>query len=525
LDVEPGESRFNIDNYKTFKELELIVDYVAGQRNFGSANFEDIQVNGDPIYKDSSVEIYYADSSRACIQYKGDKPYGWCIARNSGNMFWNYRLGELEPSFYFIKRIEATKKEFSFWNIGKTIFSGQFKDKWHFFVLQVLNNPNLYNEYGEEEKGGEDKKYMITSAMNDGDDRATWGEILKIAPELKGKESLLVPKPLTPNEREKIEKYKEGISDEEFIKLSFKEKKYYISIYVNLNNILSDIKFYNLPDELKNDYLNLGIGLSPKQFELIKGDSKLLKRYIDVTIKKFETFKKDPTGGVHFFFNEFEIILLKYKDSVDFKSSEEYINLVADLIVYNYELSKEEREYLKNEILNIIEKFNNIDAPGKILNHITQTLNMGRIYQPRAGVGWYKITNEEREFLEGIKKGVVNRISNIITSLKPEKLTSTKNLLNLINNLIDYSDNGEEFIYKLLKPKIVEKVGYISFMTYSNPRSKEYNNLVVDLIVSNRNLLNLIRPSDVSALQRYSSDPNRVIQKIKETKPELLNLK
>ena len=508
LKVPSGESRFNIDNYKTFKEIELIVDYVAGLRNFGSANFEDIEVNGDPIYKDATVEIYYADSPRACIQYKGDKPYSWCIARNSGNMFWNYRLSELEPSFYFIKRIEATKKEFTFWNLGKSIFNGEFRDKWHFFVLQVLNNPDLYNE---DEEGEEAKKYMISSAMNDGDNRALWSEILKIAPELKGKEQLFVSKPLTPGEREKIEKYKEGISDEEFVKLPFKEKKYYISIYVNLDNRLSDIQFYNLPDDLKNDYLTLGVGLSQKQFESIKGDSKLLKRYIDVTIKKFESFKKDPAGGLHFIFNELEIILLKYKDIDDFKSSKEYANLVADLIVHNKELSKEQKEYLKNEVLNRISKSNNIDTLKKLLNHTTQKLNAQVLYTDG------RVSSEEGEFLKVINKDVVNRVSKIITSLKPEELTH-----HLINNLIDSLDDAKPLIYKLLKPEILEKVGYLSFITYSNPRHKEYNNLVVDLIVSNKELLDLIRPVDIRALQRYSSDPDGFIMKVKSEKPELL---
>jgi hypothetical protein len=248
--------------------------------------------------------------------------------------------------------------------------------------------------------------------------------------------------------------------------------------------------------------------LSQKQFESIKGDSKLLKRYIDVTIKKFDAFKKDPAGGLHFVFNELEIIILKYKDLDDFKGSKEYANLIIDLIVYNRnnkELSKEESEYLKNEVLNRILKSNNIDAFKKLLNHTTQELNLGGV------------SNEEKEFLKEINKDVVNGILNIITSLKPEELT-----FHLINNLIDSLDDAKPLIYKLLKPKILEEVGYLPFITYSNPKYKEYNNLVVDLIVSNKELLDLIRPVDIRALQRYSSDPDGFIMKVKSEKPELL---
>ncbi len=117
LKVNKGDDRKNIDNYKTFKELELIVDYMAGQRKVGNANFEDIKVDGKPIYNDENVEIYYAPNKESCIRYKGDKSYGWCIARSdSSNMFMRYRTQSNRPSFYFVKRKDATDKEFEYWN-------------------------------------------------------------------------------------------------------------------------------------------------------------------------------------------------------------------------------------------------------------------------------------------------------------------------------------------------------------------------------------------------------------------------
>ena len=42
LNVPIGNDRFNIDNYKTFKELESLVDYMSGQMNIGESNFTDI---------------------------------------------------------------------------------------------------------------------------------------------------------------------------------------------------------------------------------------------------------------------------------------------------------------------------------------------------------------------------------------------------------------------------------------------------------------------------------------------------
>ena len=73
----------------------------------------------------------------------------------------------------FVKRKDATDKEFNYWNTSGDNFQGKFNDKFHFFVVQALANKN----------------YIVTSAQNDGDMRMTWEEILKFAPELEGKQN------------------------------------------------------------------------------------------------------------------------------------------------------------------------------------------------------------------------------------------------------------------------------------------------------------------------------------------------
>jgi hypothetical protein len=97
--------RKNIDSYNTFKELETFVDYINGQVDLEGVSLgKDIEIDAKPLYEDNVFEIYYADSARACIKYKGSIPYGWCVSRNdSSNMFYAYRYRENEPTFYFIK--------------------------------------------------------------------------------------------------------------------------------------------------------------------------------------------------------------------------------------------------------------------------------------------------------------------------------------------------------------------------------------------------------------------------------------
>lgn len=272
LNVEKGLGRYDIDRYKTFKEIELVVDYMSGLRNFGSANFQDIKVDGKPIFENNEIEIYYAPNKQSCVEYKGNKPYSWCIARaDSSNMFMRYRTDSKRPSFYFVKRKKATIDEFDYWNKSGQEFLGSFIDKWHFFVIQVLKD------------GG----YIVTSAMNDGDKPMTWEEILKIAPELQGKQDFFTSKPLTDKEIQKYEKYKKMMSDEEFAKLPYVDKEFYIDTYVDEVSLLTDKQFSYLPDDLKNKYINLGVDLSDSQILMISDNKKLLKRYIEVWNEKF----------------------------------------------------------------------------------------------------------------------------------------------------------------------------------------------------------------------------------------------
>ena len=273
LNVPKGNDRFNIDNYKTFKELESLVDYTSGQMNIGESNFTDIKVDGKPIFENDTVAIYFAPNKQSCIEYKGDKPYSWCISRtDSSNMYSRYRMGEKEPSFYFVKRKKPMEEEFSHWD--KNEFKGTFVDKWHFFVLQVLK----------------DNSYVISSANNDGDNRINWDGVINVAPELNGLKEYFKNVPLTDEEKSNYVKFKAGLTDEEFSKLTYTNKNYYIDVATDASKRLSDNKFLNLPEDLKNKYINLGIGLTDNQFNSIKDNPKLSRRYSEMTDRAIKDF-------------------------------------------------------------------------------------------------------------------------------------------------------------------------------------------------------------------------------------------
>ena len=272
--LEHIKDRTNIDAYKIWKELEDFVDYVKSQVDVsGKTSYKNIKVDAEPIHTDNDLIIYYADTPQACVTYKGDVPYGWCIARSdTSNMFYNYRFQKHEPSFYFVKNKERTNKEL------ETFKGGNFIDKYHFFVIQVVRYADLENK--------NQKQYIVTSAQNDGDIEMSWNDILKLEPKLTNKHNIFISNPLSEKERELHDRFINGISDKEFENLPYDEKDMYLSVYVRQGRPITANQFKNLPHDLKNKYIGFGVGLSDEQVEMI--DPKLYKRYEDVTKTKIE---------------------------------------------------------------------------------------------------------------------------------------------------------------------------------------------------------------------------------------------
>ncbi len=274
FNIAKGNDRYDISKYNNWKDFEAFVDYVNGQIDLEKSKgkkFTDIKVDGKPLVEKNGLEIYYAMDKHACIRYKGDKPYSWCISRSdSSNMYNTYRYKYNEPSFYFVKDIEATQKEFEHG------FDGTFKNPWHFFVIQKTK----------------DGDYIVTNADNNGDATMSWNHILRIQPKLNGMEEYFVNVPLSDIEKQNYERFIDGLSDREFAKLNYKEKESYLDIAIP-NNELTDFKFKSLPDDLKNKYIGFGIRITPGQYEIIKKNKSLLKRLTEISIRRFELYKQN----------------------------------------------------------------------------------------------------------------------------------------------------------------------------------------------------------------------------------------
>lgn len=243
----------------SFAELEKLVDSFPTKMKSqpsSSTNNDVVFSDGELIYDKSPLQILHGDSPKQCIKIKGDFSASWCIARTSGNMYHNYRFGNAEPSFYFVKNLERLNK------------IGQLQDDpYCFFVVQINNQG----------------KFIVTDALNDGDIEMTWQQVLDLEPLLQGTEKLFIQKALSDIDKADYKRYKAGISDESYKELSFDAKTKYISI----NYKLSDNQFENTPNEILNDYITMGKDLTDTQLEFIKNKKSLLDNYRRVTINTF----------------------------------------------------------------------------------------------------------------------------------------------------------------------------------------------------------------------------------------------
>ena len=469
IDVVPkGADRFDISKYNDWHSFETFVDAVGAQTQLKGEKLSDnLEIDAKPLFESNGLEVYYADNPQACIKYKGSIPYSWCVARpDSSNMFYNYRLGYNNPAFYFVKDVEATQKELS--SIEK--FTGKFNDKWHFFVIQVLNTANINNLT--------DKNYVVTSANNEGDIPMNWNEIVKIQPKLNGLQSEFLPKPLSDDELVVINKYKNGLTTQEFIKLTYNEKERFLDVYPRLNKPITDEIFNTLPYELKNKYIGMNIGLSDAQYNSIQSDKNLLKRYVQMVEKKFENWLKNSytfklVNSELDILNKYNI-LNKYVDKLTNRNVEELFRTSPNIqqtidILLNSGLDI--NKILTNR--NVEELFSQIRTSPNIQQTIDTLLNSGldinKIWTNR---------NVEKFLMSSLNlKGVQETIDILLNSgLDINKILTVNNVQKLLSYHTPNIQLRQRTIDILLNknvPLTDEKVSFLIWSYCTNDQQKQ----------------------------------------------------
>ena len=460
--VPKGDDRFDISKYSDWHSFEIFVDAVGSQTQLKGEKLSDnLEVDAKPLFEKNGLEVYYADSSQACIKYKGSIPYSWCVARpDSSNMFYHYRLGYNNPAFYFVKDVEATQKELS----STEKFTGKFNNKWHFFVIQVLKTANI-NDLT-------DKNYVVTSANNEGDISMNWNEIVKIQPKLNGLQSEFLPKPLSDDELVVLKKYKNGLTTQEFVKLSYNEKERFLDVYPTVGKPITDEIFNALPYELKNKYIGMNIGLSDDQYDSIQSDKNLLKRYVQMVEKKFEVWLKNSYA--------FKLV----NSELDILNKYNILNKHVDKLT---DTNVEELLYSSPNIQHNIDIMLNI---GLDINKILTANNVKRLLSSS--------TNLQQTIDFMLNNGL--DINKILTANNVAKLLSSPTNLHGVQQTIDIMLNSGLDINKILTANNVDKL----LRTFSP--SIQLRQRTIDILL-NKNIP--LTDRNVAVLNNYSTPQQR----------------
>ena len=465
--VPTGHDRFDISKYKDWTSFESFVDAVRAQIPMGCGKFTtQLEIDGKPLFEKNGLEVYYADTPRACIKYKGNVPYSWCIARHdSSNMFYTYRMKNHQPAFYFVKDVEETKKELGIWSLVKATFSGKFKNPYHFFVIQVLKDAKIDNT--------NEKSYIVTSANNDGDKQMSWNEIVNIQPKLKGLQKEFLPKPLSSEEQAKVNKYKNGITSQEFATLPYEEKERFLDIYPSIGKPISDEIFEVMPDKLmKNKYIGFGIGMTDKQYNIVKNDTNLLKRYIQITERKFEEWLKTS--------NRFKLVGSEMDVLIKYNILDKYIDKLSD-----------------NNVYNLLSSSNNQQQTIEFL--LSKGMNIDKIV--KGDVVYYMLnssTDKQQtiEFL--LSKGL--SIDKILTDYN-------------VRNLLSSSNNKQQTIEFLLNKGLsIDKIltGHAIFDLLSSSNNKQQT--IEFLLSKGMNIDKIVKGDIVYSLLYNSIDKQKTIE-------------
>ena len=224
----------------------------AVTRQHGSTRFN------DPVYVDDDVEIYRGDDRYKCAKY--GEGYSYCI---SSWAYWSYRM-KAGSTFYFIFFKDTMDN-----------------DPDHTILINLTQNGKDVTWANADNRENQD---TLKSLVHD------YPSLIKPY-----EEGVFTVNPLTSKEKEYYSKFKNGLSDAEFLALSVEEKWVYINVTVTprSDDNLTDKQFAGLNKELRNNYINLGVGLTDYQYEMIQDDAGLMSRYKTLSERVFERWVED----------------------------------------------------------------------------------------------------------------------------------------------------------------------------------------------------------------------------------------
>jgi hypothetical protein len=236
------------------------LDGLEGKKDATDKNKQEVD-DIDLKYDQNNLKIFAPKTKDQCIRLKNGR--GWCTSREgSGNMYYNYRLGNERTLYYVIDE----DKSFDDLN----------------FATVILVDPDGRKSMADKSNSG---RYG-------GSTNLPWNEIVSKVPKLEGLENIFVPEPLTQQERELINVVRNARVGNNPME-SF-ENPQQVEMWLEYNSpTLNDIQYSNLTPDLKKKYIALGMNLSSPMIKT--SEPEVLKYYIG---KKIDVIKNKDISSL-----------------------------------------------------------------------------------------------------------------------------------------------------------------------------------------------------------------------------------
>lgn len=236
-----------------FDEFEHAVDAVLSKKQ-GTKEKQDVS-DVEMIYDENNLKIFFPKTKDQCIKLRNGR--GWCTSREgSGNMYYNYRLGNNRTLYYVID------EDLPFGDLN--------------FAVVVLVDPD----------GGMSLADGSNSGRYSGHNNIPWSEIETKVPKLKGLRSLLKPVPLTSQEKELHSKYKSvRVGDNPTEQLGGDKQ---VEMWMEINSpTLNDTQYSNISSNNQKKYIGLGMKLSKGMIE--NSNAEVLRYYLSRQIDRIKS--------------------------------------------------------------------------------------------------------------------------------------------------------------------------------------------------------------------------------------------
>jgi hypothetical protein len=254
----------------SFTQFEHLIDEMIAKEGLSkkaSVDLKDI----DFVYDDNDLIVFSPTTKDQCISLGHGRP--WCTSRmGSGNLYYNYRLNNNKTLYYVLDK------------------SRDYEDR--FFATVILVDP----------RGGTAFADKTNSGRFSGHENMSWDEISSHIPKLANLKDLFVPRPLSDEEIEMRDKYKNFDYNVRYGKrlpgnqtpMEFFDSPKEVELWMEINSPdLADEDYATLTPELKKKYIALGFDLTPRQ--VAASEAVVLKYYAD---KKIEKIKQTTLRGL-----------------------------------------------------------------------------------------------------------------------------------------------------------------------------------------------------------------------------------